>query len=237
MIAHSPIIGIIGGFGPDTSAKFCAHLIEHAHSIKPSHPPAFVVDFVSASPELSGKAIHGSREAGAILAEVVSESIARLHRMGVKTVALPCNTLHLFADSFAVPPPLHFLHIVDVVLQELKNERITRVGLLATELTVSSRLYADRLMTSDIHCITPSALLQKELSESIGYFVETGDISAHTTQAFREAFNELKREGVTVVVLGCTDLSGMLERCGFKAPIKCIDSMDVLAKACARLCV
>lgn len=237
MTTNPPIIGIIGGFGADTSATFCVRLVEHAHAIKPSHPPAFAVDFVSVPPELSGKAINGSREAGTILAGAVSDSIARLHSIGVQTVALPCNTLHLFADSFAVPSPLHLLHIVDAVLQELKSEGITRVGLLATQLTVSSRLYADRLAASGVHCITPSASLQQELSEAIGHFVETGGVSARTSQTFREAFDEFKRKGVTAVVLGCTDLSGMLERCGFKAPIKCIDSMDVLAKACARLCV
>jgi|GEM_PF-4016080 len=237
MSTNPPIIGIIGGFGADTSATFCVRLVEHAHTIKPLHPPAFAVDFVSVPPELSGKAINGSREAGVFLAGEVSDSIARLHSIGVKTVALPCNTLHLFADSFAIPPPLRLLHIVDAVLQELKSEDITSVGLLATQLTVSSRLYADRLAASGVHCVTPSASLQQKLSEDIGHFVETGGISARTAQTFREAFDEFRREGVTAVVLGCTDLSGMLERSGFKAPIKCIDSMDVLAKACAQLCV
>ena len=237
MTANPPIIGIIGGFGADTSATFCARLVAHAHMIKPSHPPAFIVDFVSVPPELSSKAINGSREAGAIVAGAVSDSIARLHSIGVKTVALPCNTLHLFAEAFAVPAPLRLLHIVDAVLQELKNEGITRVGLLATQLTVSSRLYADRLAASDVHCITPSASLQQELSEAIGHFVETGGVSARTSQTFRRVFDEFRREGVTTVVLGCTDLSGMQERCGFTARIKCIDSMNVLAKACAQLCV
>lgn len=237
MSTNPPIIGIIGGFGADTSATFCVRLVEHAHAIKPSHPPAFVVDFVSVAPELSSRAINGSREAGAVITGAVSESIARLHSIGVQTVALPCNTLHLFADSFAVSPPLRLLHIVDAVLQELKIERITRVGLLATQLTVSSRLYADRLAASGVHCIMPAASLQQELSGEIGHFVQTGGISAHTAQTFREAFDEFKREGVTAVVLGCTDLSGMLKRCDITPPIKCIDSMDVLAKACARLCV
>lgn len=237
MSTTSPIIGIIGGFGADTSAIFCVRLVQHAHLIKPSHPPAFAVDFLSVPPELSSEAINGSREAGATLASAVHDSIARLQSIGVKAVALPCNTLHLFADAFVIPTPLRFLHIVDAVLQELKNEEITRVGLLATKLTLSSRLYTNRLVTAGIQCVTSSESLQKQLSQNIGHFVETGRVSARTAQSFEEAFREFRREGVTAVVLGCTDLSGMLERCGIKPPIKCIDSMDVLAKACARLCV
>lgn len=237
MSTNSPIIGIIGGFGADTSAAFCVQLVRHAHTIKPSHPPAFVVDFVSVPPELSGKAINGSHEAGALLANEVSSSIARLEKIGVKAVALPCNTLHLFAKSFVVPPPLHLLHIVDAVLQELHDTGINRIGLLATQLTVSSRLYADRCALAGVQCFTPSEAVQRQLSEDIEHFVRTGSVSAHTARTFAAAFDEFEQERVTAVVLGCTDLSGMLERCDFKAPIICIDSMDVLAKSCAKLCV
>ncbi len=237
MSTHSPIIGIIGGFGADTSATFCVRLVEHAHAIKPSHPPAFVVDFVSVPPELSGRAIHGSREAGAMVADKVRASIARLHSIGVKTVALPCNTLHLFADMFMVPPGLRFLHIVDAVLQELQSKNITRIGLLATELTVASGLYTDRCRLAGVTCITPSATLQKHVSEDIAGFVATGKVSACVTQTFASIFTDFRRDNVEAVVLGCTDVSGMMARCGITPPMQQIDSMDVLAKACAGLCV
>lgn len=237
MTISSPIIGIIGGFGADTSAAFCVRLVEHAHALKPSHPPAFAVDFVSVPPELSHKAIKGSHGAGAVLAGAVSSSIDRLQRMGVQAVALPCNTMHVFADKFVVPAPLRLLHIVDAVLDELQSQRISSVGLLATQLTVSSRLYADRFAKAGVRCVTPSASVQQGLSASIAHFVETGMVSADTQQTLTAAFDEFCQNGIETVVLGCTDISGMLEKCRMEPAMKCVDSMDVLAKTCAKLCV
>lgn len=237
MTSRTPTIGIIGGFGADTSATFCVRLVEHAHRLKPSHPPAFVVDFVSVPPALSGKAIRGSREAAAMLVEAINRSIVRLHSAGVQAVAFPCNTMHIFADAFVLPQQVQLLHIVDTVLHELRSRGITRVGMLATQLTMSSRLYEDRLAAAGVHCVAPSALLQQQLSEAIGSFVETGKVSPGTAEALHCCFDEFRSQGVNAVVFGCTDVSCMLQRCEFAAPIPCIDSMNVLAKACARLCV
>lgn len=237
MIAPPPIVGIIGGFGPDTSAAFCARLVRHAQEMQPSIPPAFVADFVSVSPAIAQEAIGGSREAGARLAGAIRESVGRLHRLGVRTIALPCNTMHLFADAFGVPPEVGFLHIVDAVIEELKQTNTSCVGLIATQLTVSSRLYADRLERAGIRCATPSAGLQRRLASHIGRFVETGTVLPDTAAVFRGVFEEFERDGVAQAVLGCTDLSGMMERCSLQSAMPCLDSMDVLAKACARLCV
>lgn len=237
MRTTAPTIGIIGGFGPDTSAAFCMRLVEHAHALKPGHPPAFAMDFVSVPPALAGEAIGGSREAGAILAQAIHASIVRLQGMGVQTVALPCNTMHLFAESFGIPPQLKLLHIVDAVVHELQREHITHVGLLATQLTVGSGLYAHRLAAAGIACTSPSDALQAALSRAIGHFVATGTVTADTTRLLQEAFSAFERQGACATVLGCTDIGGMIERCALQPSIACIDSMDVLAKACAERCV
>lgn len=233
---NHPSVGIIGGFGPDTSAAFCASLVRHALAIDPSRPPAFAIDFVSVPPDISGKAIGGSEDAAASLVGSINDSIARLRGMGVSTIAFPCNTMHLFADSFAIRSPLRFLHIVDTVMRELKRKGITRVGLLATGLTVSSRLYADRCDAADIRCIVPTAATQHRLSDDIARFVGTGTVPARASNTFAQAFREFGRSNAEAVILGCTDIGGMLERCEFAPPLHCIDSMDVLAKECAALC-
>ncbi len=236
MNSSSPSLGIIAGFGPDTSAEFCARLVRHAHAHKPGHPPAFVVDFVSAPPQLAESAINGSREAGMSLVETLNQSIRRLQSTGVRTIAFPCNTMHVFADRFAVSPS-RFLHIVDAVSDVLKQSDTRKVGLLATQLTVSSGLYTQRLRQSGIDCLVPSSDLQQQLSECIAHFVRTGTVLPRTAHTFADIFEEFRMQDIATIVLGCTDLSGMLERCHCVSSMRCVDSMDVLAQACARVCV
>lgn len=236
MNTSTPTLGIIGGFGPETSAAFCVTMIRHAQGMHPAQPPAFAMDCVSVSPSLSSAAINGSREAAATVVEVVNESIRRLCALGVQTVALPCNTLHLFADTFQLPPSVRLLHIVDEVMDELQEQRIRSVGLLGTQLTVASGLYADRCAQTGIICRTPSENLQCSLNDNIAYFVDTGTVAPDAASTFAAAFEEFRRQGVSTAVLACTDLGGMMERCGFVPSVPCIDSMDVLARACARLC-
>ena len=236
MTHSSPTIGIVGGFGPDISAAFCKRLVEHAHTMQPLKPPHFVVDFVSVPSSTSKKAIEGSRHAGKKLVFHINKSIERLESLGVQAVALPCNTLHLFSNSFTVRATLGLVHIVQSVTSELKSSGATHVGLLATGLTVTSDLYHKELGQHSIQCNTPTLEQQHRLNNEIQLFVQTGSVSAHCSDIFEEIFDNMLKSNVDAIILGCTDLSGMLEKTNIHAPHHCIDSMDVLAKKCAEMC-
>lgn len=237
MSVVTPVIGIVGGFGPETSVAFCHRIVAHSHRSNAVGAPAFMMDMLSVAPSVSKNAIEGSHSAAASLVEAVNGSIERLRAVGVRYVTIPCNTLHLFSGLFHLPAPLHLVHIVDATLEELKERRIGSIGLLATGLTVLSGLYANRCAAAGICCLVPSEGLQQELNRAISHYVRTGKAREGTADTFRMIVAEFRAQNLAAVVLGCTDLSGILQQCGFEPPLACIDSMDALAKSCARLAV
>jgi glutamate racemase len=130
------------------------------------------------------------------------EIAAYLEREGVKLIVAACNSatsaaLPELQTRFAVP-------IVGVLTPEahaaVQATRNRRIGLLATQATVSSGRYEELVRTLDAGArVVPVACPRLvPLIESADPFGE------ETTAAVREYAAPLKAEGVDTVILGCT---------------------------------
>ncbi len=233
----SSLIGVVGGFGPDTTAEFCCQLIAQARQLNPYISPAFVVDFVAVPSATAALAIRGDSQAARSLVASINGSLQRLYQAGARTFVFPCNTMHAFAAHFAVPTGGRFLHIVDQVVQELREQCVQVAGVLATGLTVQAGLYATALTQANIAYRVPNAHTQQELSEHIAHFHATGTVRSQAADCLRQALSALAEQGAERVVLGCTDIGGMLRLSGIVSPIPYTDSVTVLARTGASLCM
>lgn len=233
----TPTIGVVGGFGPDTTAEFCTQLLAQARLLQPDVSPAFVVDFVSVPTTTAARAIGGDSQAASSLVASINASLARLAKAGARTLVFPCNTMHVFASEFIVPTGCQFLHIVKQVAQELEQQKTKCIGLLATGLTVHSGLYNKLLSAHGILCHVPEDLVQAVLSTHIAHFHATGTVRPSAANCLQQALHHLQQAGAECAVLGCTDIGGMLRLSDIQSPLPCIDSVAVLAQASARACV
>jgi glutamate racemase len=125
-----------------------------------------------------------------------------LEQLGVKLVVVACNS----ATAAALPDLQRELAVPVVgVLQPearaaARATRNRRVGLLATEATVSSGRYEALIAAVDagveVHAVACPRLVP---------LIEADDpFSAETVEAVREVAAPLRRAGVDTVVLGCT---------------------------------
>jgi glutamate racemase len=125
-----------------------------------------------------------------------------LEHEGVKMVVVACNT----ATSAALPDLQERLSVpvVSVIVPEahaaVQATRNRRIGLLATELTVSSGRYASLVRTLDA-----GAQLVAVACPKLVPLVEAGDtFSEEVVAAVREYAQPLKDAGCDTVILGCT---------------------------------
>src|SRR5438270_6669015 len=125
-----------------------------------------------------------------------------LETQGVKLVLVACNA----ATSAALPQLQEELRVpvVGVIAPEahaaVQATRNRRVGLMATQATVSARRY-DEL----VHALDAGVDLVPVACPRLVPLIESDDpFAAETTEAVREYADPLKAAGVDTVVLGCT---------------------------------
>ena len=125
-----------------------------------------------------------------------------LERQNVKLVVVACNT----ATSAALPQLQEALAVpvVGVITPEahaaVQATRGRRIGLLATQATVSAGRYAEL-----VHALDAGVEFFPVACPNLVPLIESDDpFSAETTEAVREYAAPLKQAGVDTVILGCT---------------------------------
>jgi aspartate racemase len=232
-----PPIGIIGGYGPSTSAEFCACLVKHALALRNDRAPSFIMDSIPISMDEAGRSIGGEKEATLSLIADANAGIERMAALGVPVVALPCNTLHAYFEHFVVPEGMTMLHIADSVVHELNERGIKRVGFLGSGTTVNSAFYFDRLKAAGIETVLPFAEHQEPFNNEIANFVRTGAVTDSVLSLLHELETYFSAQNAACMVLACTDIAGIIHACRFKPFLPVVDSMESLAKDCARYSV
>ena len=125
-----------------------------------------------------------------------------LETQGVKLVLVACNA----ATSAALPQLQEQLRVpvVGVIAPEahaaVQATRNRRIGLMATQATVSARRYEEL-----VHALDAGVELVPVACPRLVPLIESDDpFAAETTDAVREYAEPLKAAGVDTVVLGCT---------------------------------
>lgn len=233
---NSPRLGIVGGYGPLTSALFCQRVVTYALHRRPAQAPAFIMDSRPVRFADVHDCICGDKEATRRLVRLANAGIRRLAAFGIQRIVIPCNSVHALWEDLSVPVGVDLLHIADPLVARLANRGYRRIGLLASGMTMEHDVYPSRLKRVEIESIRPSAQLQERLNNEIAAFVQHGTVSHMARELLDDLVREFDAQQVEVVALACTDLATILEQGRFSLALPIEDSMDALAEECARYC-
>lgn len=223
MNRHSHVLGVIGGLGPLATAHFLKLVVEMTHAPREQDNLDMIVYNFPSIPDRTGY-ILGSNLRSPLPGLL---SVARdLSRQGAAQIAIPCVTAHYFYDALqnAVPTPI--INDVMETAQYLKDQGVARAGIMATDGTILSGLFANALKGVGIEPVIPSAERQADVMHLIYRNIKAGkEAEMDRFGAVRE---ELRQNGAEAIILGCTELS-VIKRDqdighGF------LDSMDILVQ-------
>jgi aspartate racemase len=222
-------IGILGGMGPLATADFYRKIIlatparcdqEHLHVVIEADPSV-----PDRSAFLQG---NGPDPLSALL-----RGAGRLAAAGVDFIAIPCNTAHAFLPALRARVALPFLDIVAETAARVRHDypAVRRVGILATESTVSTGLYHAALRAEGLESLQPDAAGQALVSAAIAA-VKGNDTGPETVELLLTAGRGLIAQGAEVLLAACTELPivllpGML-------PVPLLDPTTILAEAAVR---
>ena len=149
--------------------------------------------------------------------------------------AIPCNTAHYFYDQLKRVANAPILHMPKEAVAEIKHRYpyAKRVGLIATQGTIHDRIYDHWVRRAGYQLVKPTAEIERQTMHLIYADVKAKDDANPRLyyQILSEMVHQLRCD---VVILGCTELSLVQERCHNHA-YSVIDAQAVLVDHSVRL--
>jgi aspartate racemase len=229
------LVGVLGGMGPLATVDFLHKmLLATAADHDQDHVPVLACNMPQIPDRTQAYRGQGPSPVPAMLA-----SAERLVAGGAGLIVVPCNTAHLWFDELQRQVPLPMLHIVDAALAEVglltaSTHSPVRVGLLATDATLSSGLYMNRRIASGdargepLQWSLPTAVEMVEHVMPGIDAVKSGQIDKGR-QHLQAAAMALVQRGAQVLVLACTEIPLVLHQSQVGLPV--VDATAALARA------
>lgn len=164
----------------------------------------------------------------------MQQGLGRLAALGVRSVAVACNTAHVWHGQLqALFPQVTLLHIAQETARHLQAQGARQAIVLATAGTYQTGLYDTALRACGVQPLLPDAQGVALLMRGIYDGVKSGDM-ALAEHCFGAALEPLlARHGSLPVIMGCTEIPLALPQTpqAHQAPL--IDPAWVLAQALA----
>jgi aspartate racemase len=228
MSTRRPIIGILGGMGPEATIDLMRRVLmatpaaddcDHVHLLVDSNPdvPSRIAALIDRTGQSPGP-------------ELV-DMARRLEAAGAEALAIACNTAHAYAPDITRAVSIPLLDMIALTADRIAAMalRHRRVGLLASTAVVNLGLYEKALGERRISIAVPHR--QADLVDVIRA-VKRGDSGTLTRQMFARVADELIGDDVDLLLIACTELSLLGDSINPEAP--CQDALDVLVSEIVR---
>ncbi len=160
----------------------------------------------------------------------LGEAAAQLERGGADCIVICTNTMHNVADAIAQHTQLPLLHIVDATADAIRHAGIEKVGLLGTRFTMEQPFYAQRMeQTFGIEVLAPEDNDRSVMHDAIFEELCRGVICPQTKARVCQIIERLALRGARAVVLGCTEITMLLNQNDVALPV--FDSTQIHAMA------
>gem|GEM_PF-206622 len=210
-------IGVLGGMGPMSTVRFYQYLIELCQR-------RYYAKYDSDFPEiliynLPIPDVVENIENEEKTKKLLINGIRQLENAGCDFIAIPCNTVNFCIDFLRAKSKIEIISIVEETANKVNKSGTKNATLLATEKTIQSGMYQDKIK-KEIKLFLPEK--QKEITNLILEILAGCKESKKLGKTIKNCKSE-------AVILGCTDLSGLIDE--KTTTIKIFDSLIILAEA------
>lgn len=217
------VLGVIGGLGPIATAHFMELIIRMTDADTDQKNLDMIIYNFPCIPDRTAYVLDNSKESPLPAMIEIGNALAQ---QGAHHIAIPCITAHYFYDRLREGIPVPIISGVQETVAHLKERGITTAGIMATDGTISSGLFARELLDAGITPILPSKERQADVMHLIYHNVKAG--KPVDMARFFAVRDELCSLGAEAIILGCTELS--LVKRDYEIGPGFIDAMEVLAR-------
>ena len=158
-----------------------------------------------------------------------------LERAGASYLSMPCNTAHYYYKEIQEQINIPLINMIDETVEKICTvlPGVNKVGLLATEGTVQSKIYDQSFLKYKVKVIVPGKKERMLVMKAI-YAFKAGNVDIDHKKVLQEISKKLIEKGAEAVILGCTELPLLIkeEDCNFPVFIP----QKILAEKLVSLC-
>ena len=223
-------LGIIGGVGPLATMFIGEMIVRRTNATKDQEHVHTIIDNDTSIPDRTAYILDQTKEDPV---PYLVKDANKLANAGADLICIPCNTAHTFYEELQSASPVPVLHMIRETAKRAASTGAKRVGLLATDGTITSAVYQQALIEQDIEPVLPDKDIQKQVMSVIYDYVKAGkEVSEHQWNGIEQA---MLQQGCDKIILGCTELSIVNKE--FKLDSnRYIDSLLVLAESAILAC-
>ena len=146
-------------------------------------------------------------------AMVLADGARKIEAGGADFLIVCTNTMHRVASEIEQAISIPLLHIADATALKLKDDNITRVGLLGTRFTMEHNFYKSRITELfGIEVLVPESDERSLLHTVIYDELCLGKIENTSRQQCLEIISRLFARGAQAVILGCTEIALLISQ-------------------------
>lgn len=165
-------------------------------------------------------------------AGLMATAARALRAAGAEFIVVCTNTMHKVADRIEAAVDLPLLHIADPTAAQIRGAGLVRVGLLGTRFTMEQAFYKDRLREQHgLEVLVPAADDREIVHRVIYEELCLGVIEERSRSEYRRIMGDLVERGAQAIILGCTEISLLVQAADAQVPL--FDTTAIHAQAAA----
>jgi aspartate racemase len=238
---RQPVIGVIGGMGPEATVDLMRRVIEATPAEDDIDHIRMIVDNNPKIPSRMRALLDGTGEDPA---PVLAAMARGLEAAGADVLVIPCNTAHYYLPAIRAAVRVPVADMIALSVERLSSSRGApkkigpKIGLLASPAVRLTGQFERCCDAAQIAIVHPTGDHEASVLAIIRA-VKANAVTAPQEKAYRAAAQSLVTEGAACLVVACTELSVLQGRDrrllgGLDAPV--LDTLDVLVDAILARC-
>ena len=165
--------------------------------------------------------------AGAMLAQAAHS----LEIAGADFLVLCTNTMHKVAAAIESSTSIPLLHIASPTARQVVDAGHQTVGLLGTRFTMEQSFYREKLEQQGLDVIIPTATERDVVHNVIYEELCLGQVLPASKLAYQKIMESLVQRGAQAIILGCTEISMLIQPSDSSIPLYDTTAIHALAAA------
>jgi aspartate racemase len=151
---------------------------------------------------------------------MLASAACALEAAGADFLVLCTNTMHKVAARIEGAASIPLLHVADPTAVEIKRAGHGVVGLLGTRFTMEQDFYRERLRGQHgLTVVVPDALDRDIVHRVIYEELCLGIVNPDSHGEYRRIMQTLVSRGAQAIILGCTEISLLVDQADSRVPL------------------
>jgi aspartate racemase len=153
-----------------------------------------------------------------LTSRVLSQAARQLVTGGAEILVIAANTAHVVADEIEAGAGVPVVNIIDVTARRLEEAGVRRAALLGTAAVMEGGFYVERMADNGIRCDVPDEKRRTEIDRIIFDELVHGVVDDGSHRSLVDTIDVMSDRGAEGVILGCTELSLILDEDDGRVP-------------------